>query len=215
VKPDEAQQIFTKGGYCASPGAVQGLDLFGRLRDAGVFIDNAEGYTSDQMTSAYFNGKAAMMPSGSWAYTTAPAEIAAVTTLAGFPLAPGDVYTKPTAFEGHSAGFFLSPNGEKKIDAVEKLMKFMYSQKNLQSWVGEGSQILDVTPDAIGDVKSSNPMAVKGIDITADAVDFLLLPDSYIPAGMDYSPAATEFMGHKGETGAEFCKALDKLHADH
>ena len=30
VKPDEAQQIFTKGGYCASPGAVQGLDLLGQ-----------------------------------------------------------------------------------------------------------------------------------------------------------------------------------------
>ncbi len=214
VQPAEAQQLFSKGGYCASPRAVQGLDLFGRLRDAGVFIDNAQGYSADQMTTAYFNGKAAMMPSGSWAYTTTPAAIGKSTTLGGFPVTSGGVYTKPTAFEGYSAGFFLSPNGKKKIDAVEKFMKFMYSQKSLQSWVGDASQILDAKPEVVGDVKTSNPMAVKGAAVKKDSVDFLLLPDNYIPAGFDYQPVTTEFLGHKGETGATFCKALDKLYAD-
>ncbi len=214
VQPAEAQQLFSKGGYCASPRAVQGLDLFGRLRDAGVFIDNAQGYSADQMTTAFFNGRAAMMPSGSWAYTTAPAAIGKVTTLGGFPVTPGGVYTKPTAFEGYSAGFFLSPKGEKKIDAVEKFMKFMYSQKSLQGWIGDASQILDAKPEAVGEVKTSNALALKGVAVKKDTVDFLLLPDNYIPAGFDYQPVATEFLGHKGETGAEFCKKLDKLYTD-
>ncbi|MGH3378879.1 MAG: ABC transporter substrate-binding protein [Actinoallomurus sp.] len=214
VPPAEAQQLFSKGGYCKSPRAVQGLDLFGRLRDAGVFIDNAQGYSADQMTTAYFNGKAAMMPSGSWAYTTAPTAIGRATTLGGFPVTPGGVYPKPTAFQGYSAGFFLSPKGKKKLDAVEKFMKFMYSQKSLQSWIGDGSQILDAKPEAVGNVKTTNALALKGAALKKSPVDFLLLPDNYIPAGFDYQPAATEFLGHKGETGATFCKALDKLYTD-
>jgi multiple sugar transport system substrate-binding protein len=214
VRPDEAKTLFAKGGYCNSPGAVKGLDLFGQLRDAGVFIDNAQGYTADQMSTAYFTAKAAMMPSGSWAYTTVPGPVGQVTELGGFPVAPAGVYTKPTAFNGHSAGMFLSPNGEKKISSVEKFMKFMYSQESLQSWVAEGQQILDVTSEALGTVQASNPMVVKGSKVTKEAVDFMLLPDSYLPAGMEYQPVATEFLGHKGETGAQFCKALDKLYAD-
>ena len=211
VKPDEAQQIFSKGGYCASPGAVQGLDLLGKLRDAGVFVDNVQGYTADQMTSAYFNGKAAMMPSGSWSYTEAPPAIAAATQLAGFPLPTGAVYDKPTAFQGHSNGFFLSPNGEKKIASVEKFIKFMYDQPTLQGWVSEGSQIMSVKNDILGSVTSTQPLVVEGHEVSAK-VDYLLLPDSYIPSGTDYSPAGSEFLGKKGQTGAEFCKTLDKLY---
>lgn len=213
VRPDEAQQLFSKGGFCASPGAVQGLDLLGRLRDAGVFIDNVQGYTADQMTSAYFNGKAAMMPSGSWAYTEAPGPVAEATTLAGFPTVSGGVYAKPTAFQGHSNGFFLSPNGEKKIATVEKFIRFMYEQPVLQGWVAEGSQIMSVKADVLGDVTSEQPLVVKGNEVTPN-VDFLLLPDSYIPAGTDYQPAGTGFLGKKGQTGAEFCKTLDKLYTE-
>jgi multiple sugar transport system substrate-binding protein len=213
VRPDEAQQLFSKGGFCASPAAVKGLDLFARLRDAGVFIDHAQGHTADQMTTAYFNRKAAMMPSGSWAYSNATPAMAESTTLAGFPVTPDGVYTKPTAFNGYSAGFFLSKNGAKKIDAVEKLMKFMYSQPVLQSWVADGSQILDVKPTVLGAVTAKNALVVKGNEVTKEKVDFLFLPDAVIPAGLDYGPPGSEFIGHKGETGAQYRKALDKLYA--
>ncbi|HEV7647167.1 MAG TPA: extracellular solute-binding protein [Actinophytocola sp.] len=214
LEPDEAQTLFAKGGYCQSEDAVRGLDLFGRLRDEGVFIDDAEGYTADQMTTAYFNGKAAMMPSGSWAYTLAPENIAKVTTLAGFPVTADGAYSKPTAFRGHSAGILVTPNGEQKIDTIKKFMTFLYSQKSLQGWAGDASQILDVTPDKIGDVKSSNPLVVQGTAVTDEDVDFLLLPDSFIPAGYDYQPVATDFLGKKGQSGKDFCKALDGLYAN-
>jgi len=36
VEPDEARELFAKGGSCASPGAVKGLDLFGQLREKVV-----------------------------------------------------------------------------------------------------------------------------------------------------------------------------------
>jgi multiple sugar transport system substrate-binding protein len=214
AKPEVVRPIFEKGGYCTNPDVVKGLDLLGRLRDEGVFIDNAQGYTADQMTSAYFAGKAAMMPSGSWSYTTAAPEVAAATELSGLPTTPGGVYAKPTAFKGYNAGFFLSPNGEKKLDQVKQLMQFMYAQEQLQSWAGDASQILAATPAAIGQVKATNPLSVKGTAITSETVDFLLLPDNYIPSTVDIQPVSTAFLGKKGQTGAEFCKALDKLYVD-
>ena len=108
----------------ANADAVKGLDLFAKLRDAGVFIDNVQGYTADQMNSAYFDGKAAMMPGGSWNYTASalPPAIAASTTLGGFPAVPGGAYKKPTAYNGYEAGIFVTPNGEKKLDGIEKFM---------------------------------------------------------------------------------------------
>ncbi|MGW3950474.1 ABC transporter substrate-binding protein [Streptomyces sp. NPDC004752] len=212
--PDEAKKLFSKGGFCKSAGAVKGLDLFGRLRDEGVFVDNVQGYNADQMSSAYFSGKAAMMPAGSWAYTQVPAQVGKLTELSGFPVAPAGVYSKPTAFYGAGSGFFLSPNGEKKIGTIEKFLKFMYSQPSLQSWVSDGQQILAMKPEALGNAKASDPLVQKGISVTNRTVDFMVLPDNYLPAGMDYAPVGTEFLGHKGATGATYCKALDKLYVD-
>jgi multiple sugar transport system substrate-binding protein len=212
VKPADAQKLFEKGGYCANADAVKGLDVLGQLRDAGVFVDNVQGFTADQMTTEYFQGRAAMMPSGSWSYSNASPEIANATTLAGFPVASGGVYSKPTAYQGFNTGFFVSPNGAKKLDAVEKFIKFMYEPANLQSWVSDADQILAVKGDLVGAAQSQKPLVTKGNKVTKETVDFMLLPDSYIPSGVDYQPAGTEFIGKKGMKGSEFCKTLDKLY---
>jgi multiple sugar transport system substrate-binding protein len=214
LDPAAAQEIFKNGGYCNSADAMKGLDLFAQLRDAGVFIDNVQGYTNDQMSNAYYQGKAAMMPSGSWAYTQAPASVVAATQLDGFPVVSGSRYTKPTVFAGYSNGIFLSPNGEKKIDAVEKFVKFMYDDAQIQAWSGEGQQILDIKPELVKKSDTALPMVAKGNSISADKQDVLVLPDNYIPAGIDYQPVATEFIGKKGEPATDFCKKLDKLYAD-
>ena len=100
----------------------------------------------------------------------------------------------------------------KKIATVEKFMKFVFAQENLQPWVSDASQILAVKSSVLGDVKSNKPLVVKGNKVTKEVVDFLLLPDSYIPSGTDYQPAGTEFLGKKGMKGSEFCKTLDKLY---
>jgi multiple sugar transport system substrate-binding protein len=212
--PEAAQKLFKEGGYCDSPEAMKGLDLFGKLRDAGVFIDNVQGYTNDQMQTAFFSGKAAMMPGGSWAYTQVPPKVAAVTQLAGFPVPSGGQYTKPTAFAGYSNGMFLSPNGAKKIDAIEKFVKFMYSDSSVKEWAGPGKQILDMKPDVVGSVTSTDAMVTKGAGINSESVDFLVLPDAYIPAGLDYVPVVTGWIGKKGAPSSDLCKKLDKLYAD-
>lgn len=216
LTPDEAKDIFTNGGWCANANAVKGLDLFGQLRDAGVFVDNVAGYTADQMVNAYFNGDASSMASGSWSYTGASGENAKeglddVTELTGFPVVEGGTYARPTAFQGHSAGFFLSTKGAEKIDLVQQFFQYMYSNEVLQGWVAEANQILDAVPAAVAGAESSAPLVIKGAAL-ADSVDWLVLPDGYFPAGMDYQPAATEFIGTQGMTGAQFCQALDALY---
>lgn len=211
---DEAESVFSgETAWCASDNAVKGLELFAEMRDRGVFIDDVEGYDDQQMTTAFFDGQAAMVPSGSWAYTSAPTEIADVTELAGFPVVPGGAYSLPTAFNGHSAGFFLSPKGAEKIDAIQQFMEFMYSQESLSRWVGEASQILDATEEAIGDATSTAPLVVKGAGVTDLSVDFMLLPDGYLPANLDMTPTITEFLG-SNESAQELCAKIDALYAD-
>lgn len=214
MSASDAETLFKSGGFCANASFVKGLDLLAKLRDEGVFVDNVQGFTADQMTTAYAQGKASMMPSGSWAYTQVPDNVAKATKLSGFPVVPGGTYTKPTGFHGFSQGFFLSPNGEKKIGAIEKFMKFAYAPENLQPWVADASQILAVKPDVLGQVKASNPLAVAGNNLSEANTAWLHLPDTDLPKGVDFQPPTTAFLGKKGETGAEFCKALDKLYKD-
>ena len=114
MKHDEAAKLFHEGGFCKSPNAIKGMDLLGQLRDSGAFIDNVQGYTADQMSTAYYTSKAAIMPSGSWAYTAKEAEgVANATELGGFPVVPGGAYDKPTAFRGHSNGSGSHPTARR------------------------------------------------------------------------------------------------------
>ena len=213
VTPDEAKEIFAKGGWCANPNAVKGLDLFGQLRDAGVFVDNVAGYTGDQMTNAYFTGKAAddavrlvglhrrlgrerqgrSTTSRSW-----PASRSWRRALRQADRVPGPTRLLPV------------PQGRREASTrSQKFIEYMYSDDVLKGWVSEANQILDVKPDDRRPAPTSNaPLVIKGAAL-ADTVDWLVLPDGYFPAGMDYQPAATEFLGRQGTTGADFCQALD------
>ena len=168
------------------------------------------------MTNAYFSGEAAMMPSGSWAYTGASGENAKpgldeATDLSGFPVVDGGTYAKPTAFQGFNTGFFLSTKGAEKLDLVQQFFQYMYSDEVLKGWVADANQILAVEPSTVAGAVSTAPLVVEGSAL-ADTVDWLVLPDGYFPAGMDYQPAATEFIGTQGMTGAQFCQTLDALY---
>lgn len=212
VEPDAMADVFSEGTWC-DPDVVKGLDLLTTMRDEGVFVDNVAGYDGDQMTNAFFTGQAAMMPSGSWAYTNVPEEVAAVTQLAGFPLPADGAYAKPTAFQGHSAGFFLTPNGAEKIDEVQQLIEYIYSPEVLKGWVSEANQILDVKPDVVAGAESSAPLVMLGTQLGNEA-DFLLLPDSYLPENTDFSTVASEFLGQSGTTGADLCVKLEAEYED-
>ncbi|GAA0607656.1 carbohydrate ABC transporter substrate-binding protein [Kribbella sandramycini] len=212
LTPDAAKEIFAKGGLCANPQAMKGVDLFVKLRDAGVFVKGAEGLTADQATALYMSGKAAIAPIGSWSYPTADQAVVGTTTLGGFPVPDGGTYAKPTAYTGStSAGWWVSPNGQQKLSSVEKLIKFMYRTDVLNSMLKGG-----VVPAAMDGVDSSAvtvPLLKQSVDALPKAVDFTVMPDLYVPADVG-NPMyrATSIAYTAGNDAQKICTTIDAVY---
>ncbi len=205
---DEATELFSNGGWC-EPKALQGLELLSEMTTNGVFIDDVEGYTADTMTSAYFNGDAAMMPSGSWAMSTAPEDIQANTVLGGFPLPEGAAWDKPGMFFGDtSSGLWITRNGEKKMDLAEQWVKFMYSPETVAAFV-EGADL--ITPLVVEDAQAANPLVGQAAGLR-DIADSLVLWDTLLPVGADVSADAVAL--YAGTSAADTCASMEAIYQD-
>lgn len=210
---EEAAEIFTNGGYCASPNAMKGIDEFVKLRDGGVFVDGVEGYTADLMNAAYFDGKAAIMAAGSWAMPGTPEEIAAATTLGGLPIPTGSVFTKPTAFEGNTGvGFFISPNGQKKLSAVKDFILSFYSADVIGKFVSEVSVIPTTTLDISGALGTASPLLNQAVTSLQQEAEFAVFPDGYVGTRGDALTKASGLAYGKGVSSAAICEAADEAY---
>jgi multiple sugar transport system substrate-binding protein len=213
LSADEAKKIFANGGTCTNADAMKGIDLFVKLRDAGVFVDGVEGLTADQASAMYTSGKAAIAPIGSWSYLSAPASIAQTTVLGGLPTTPGGTYTKPTAYQGStSAGWWISPNGKKKLANVEKLIKFMYQPDVLNKMVSVGGVVLS-TAAKVDTSQVSSPLLAQSFTDLPAAVDFPVMPDLYVPANVG-NPMyrATSIAFTKGNDAKKICSTVDAVY---
>lgn len=213
LKPTETEKLFQKGGYCDNADAMKGVELFTKLRDAGVFVDGVEGLSADQATALYQTGKAAIAPMGSWSYNSTEEALANTTTLGGFPAVSGGTFEAPTAYHGStSAGWWISPNGEKKIDNVEKFVKFMYSPETVQSMIEGGIDIVTTQKVDVSNVKS--PLVAQAFSKLPDAVDFAVMPDLFIPADVS-NPMyrATSIAYTAGNDAKLICKTVDDVYA--
>ncbi len=210
---DEAISVFTDGGYCASPNAMKGIAEFVRLRDAGVFVDAVEGYTADQMNAAYFDQKAAIMPAGSWAMPGTPDAVAAVTTLGGLPIPAGSVFTKPTAYEGNTGvGFFISPNGQKKLSAVKEFILSFYQPNVIGKFVSEVAVIPATTIDISAALGSASPLLNQAVTSLQANAEFAVMPDRYVGARGDALTRASALAFGKGINADAICKAADQAY---
>ena len=210
---DEAISVFTDGGYCASPNAMKGIAEFVRLRDAGVFVDAVEGYTADQMNAAYFDQKAAIMPAGSWAMPGTPDAVAAVTTLGGLPIPAGSVFNKPTAYEGNTGvGFFISPNGQKKLSAVKEFILSFYQPNVIGKFVSEVAVIPATTIDISAALGTASPLLNQAVTSLQANAEFAVMPDRYVGARGDALTKASALAFGKGITADAICKAADQAY---
>jgi multiple sugar transport system substrate-binding protein len=90
-----------------------------------------------------------MMDNGSWAYAGTPAAVKSNTVLAGFPLPSDSVRTSPVVLNGYtSTGFWISPNGNKKLDAVRAFITYFYRPTVLATFVQQAA-ILPATSATI------------------------------------------------------------------
>lgn len=207
---DEVKDVLGNGGYCASADVMKGIELFAKLRDAGVFIADVEGYTADQMNSTFYAGGAAIMSAGSWAFASVPEGLNI--QLGGLPVPSGSSFSDPTAMQGYTAtGIFVSAEGAKNIDAVKQFVLAWYEPEV----AGEMAEVGSYTTAATSDepITITNVLLAAAVNDLPSKVDFALLPDTYIPGGLaDAMIRQTSAAYAKGTTPDAICSGLDSLY---
>ncbi|WP_328539372.1 ABC transporter substrate-binding protein [Streptomyces sp. NBC_00344] len=174
----QAKKLYSTGDFSGIKGAREGIEYFVELRDAGVFTDKAQGLTTDSMTTQFNTGAAAMESAMSSALARVPDQVAAHTEVGGWPLPSGAVHPKPTILRTFTvSGFWVSPNGTKKIETVEKFVRFMYRPDVIARFVSEGGRDMAVRTDTLSD---GFPLVAKAQKL-GDSVSQVVLPDLYVP----------------------------------
>ncbi|MGW2259081.1 ABC transporter substrate-binding protein [Streptomyces sp. NPDC001780] len=182
LTPQEARVVYSTGDF-SGRGAREGIDYFVALRDAGVFADKAQGLTSDTMTTQYNTEAAAVQSAMSSALAKVPPKTAGHTEVGGWPLAPGAAHDKPTILRSFTLiGFWISPNGVKKLPAVETFVRFMYRPEVVSRFITESGRDMALVTDT---VSKEFPLVAKAQQL-GGRVGQALLPDLYVP------PAATQ-----------------------
>lgn len=214
MSPTEAKKVFSTGGFCASKNAMKGINLFVKMRNGGVFVKGVEGYTADQMNTAYYTGKAAIMAAGSWAMPSTPAAIAAVTEMGGIPMPAGAYYKKPTAFQAYSAvGVFVSPNGVAKLPLIKQFITQLYSADVIAKFVSDVAIIpATKTPLTPASLASASTLLAQSVTKLPSKVDYALFPDNYVGARGSALEKASALAYGAGTKPAAICKAADNAY---
>ena len=178
---DEIQKVMTTGGYCSTPSVMKGIDLFTKLRDAGVFVDNTQGYSADDMNTTFFAQKAAMMSSMSnffGAAATSGTDVVSNIKLGGFPLPSGSSFSMPTEYKGFtSSGFMITKRGASPghIELVKKLIMAFMAKDVVDQFVKEGNNVTPLKGDY--SAVATNPLLQSSLGMDSK-LDGAVLPDS-------------------------------------
>ncbi len=205
---DDIANVFTNGKFCASPAAMKGIDLFTKYRDSGVFVNDVAGLTADQMNSQFYTKGASMMSAGSWAFAGASSDVSSHTYLGGLPVPSDSPYPKPTAYQGFtSMGIWISPNGQKHLDAVQKFVKYMFTPSVISEQVTTG---MIPTVKSVQVASSANPLLKQATSELDQRVSYLSNNDKYVPSGaLQNITRATSLAYTKGQNSNQICQALE------
>jgi multiple sugar transport system substrate-binding protein len=177
LSPDEARHVYSTGDF-GGRGARLGIEYFTHLRDAGVFADKAQGLTSDSMTTQFNTEEAAVQSAMSSALAKVPEKVARHTEVGGWPLADGAAHDAPTVIRASTLiGFWISPNGVRKIEHVERFLRFMYRPDVVARFVTESGRDMALRTDAV----STGFPLVGAAQRLGSEVSQVLLPDVYVP----------------------------------
>lgn len=210
MSADEATKVFSTGGFCSTPDAMKGIDLFVQLRDAGLFIKDVQGYTVDQMNAAFYGGNAAMMTNGNWAFAKTPPGLNVA--LAGFPTPSGGAYSKPTAYHGFtSTGFWVSPNGAKKETAVKEFITSFYAPDAVAKFSEQAAS--PTAAISAGSVAVTNKLLSYSINELPSKVDFAVMPDTTVPGSLAQPQIRQTAVAFAPGTSAQaICSGLDGIY---
>jgi multiple sugar transport system substrate-binding protein len=215
VPSDEAIQLFSGGGWSESATARQGIELFVELRDAGVFADSVEGFTVDNMGTAFYGAEAAMMSNGAWAYAGTPPEVQGDVFLGGFPLPPGAVVDKPLVYNGWtSTAFWISPNGAEKLEAVKSFISFFYEPEILADYVTRATISVPVDLESLPvDTSTLDQLYIQASTEMQERTESAVLQDAYVPAAVDSAFTRTTSLAYTPGTSVDaIIEALDQAY---
>jgi len=190
---NEVRDLYSSGGFSNNPNALKGAEVFVKLRDSGVFADDVQGMTMAAMNEDFFAEKAAMMMAGSWSFAECPNEIKDHIVLGGFPLPSESPHKRPIIYASYEGkGLWITRNGAKKLDTVEKFVKFFYSQKTMGRFVMDAamtSPLIDTPVDA----SKLDKLFVQSNEML-NRVDVTMIHKVYLPvaAGESVRRAANE-----------------------
>ncbi|MFD2796554.1 ABC transporter substrate-binding protein [Promicromonospora vindobonensis] len=177
---DEARTVFSTGKISESPGAIAGVEHFVELRDAGVFVDNVQGYTSDSELTQFNTRKAAIVPAMSSALALVPAERAAEVTVGGWPRpSSGGVLDHPSVIKSYNGhGIWISRNGLEKLDLIKPFVQHLYSEQVTDRFILESGRDMSRVTDT---VSTDFPLVAQASQLTDTEVSAVMLPDLLIP----------------------------------
>jgi multiple sugar transport system substrate-binding protein len=180
ITAGEARTVFSTGKISESPGAIAGVEHFVELRDAGVFVDNVQGYTSDSELTQFNTRKAAIVPAMSSALALVPAERAAEVTVGGWPKpSSGGVLEHPSVIQSYNGhGIWISENGMKKLDLVKPFVRHLYSAEVTDRFILESGRDMSRTTDT---VSRDFPLVAQASRLPDTEVSAVMLPDLLIP----------------------------------
>lgn len=182
---DSDAATLQNGGWADNANIRAAVEEYVKLRDGGAFIDNVEGTDFATVNELYFSGQAAVMYNGTWAYGEAPADIAAVTKIAGEPFIDGaPKYDSPWWWSGFGAkGLHISRNGLEKIAAVENFVKFFFSGESIAMFV-EDAGMIPPLKDVPLDTGSLNPLFTETILVAPSVTPLVPNPEVALPQAL-------------------------------
>ncbi|MFD7710341.1 ABC transporter substrate-binding protein [Streptomyces sp. NPDC059786] len=209
LSQDEARHVYTTGDF-GGRAAREGIEYFTHLRDAGVFADKAQGLTSDSMTTQFNTQAAAVQSAMSSALAKVPQDVARHTEVGGWPLADGAAHDRPTIIRAFTLiGFWISPNGVRKIEHVEKFLRFMYRADTVSGFVTGSGRDMALRTDAV----STDFPLVGAAQRLGSEVSEVLLPDVYVPpAAAQPLITATSTSFTRGTSAARVRAALESAY---
>lgn len=182
VMTDQEAMASFGGGDWTIPNAIKGIETFVQLRDAGVFVDGVEGIDYAGAEARFGTGTVAMCHYGAWAFADdAMKPVVADVIIGGWPLPAGSTHQAPVYFKGFSAkGVFITPNGQQKIDAVEKFIKWLFQPEMIGRLVEQAGMTPSIKTVVVDESKL-NPLFAQTLTMDAEVV-FIL--DSYAPGAV-------------------------------
>lgn len=180
VSQDEAAEVFSTGRISESAGAVRGVEHFVELRDAGVFVDSVQGFTSDSELTQFTTRKAAIVPAMSSALALVSKERAAEVTVGGWPVPSEDAaIAHPSVIKSYNGhGIWISENGRAKLDLVKPFVQYLYSSAVTSEFILDSGRDMSRITDT---VSRDFPLVAQASKLTDDQVTPVMLPDLLVP----------------------------------